>query len=119
MEKICIFNHHLYEYRKGLRNLILFTTWVENLEIVKEKLEKYQIAYIVQHVTDTKINVFFGNDACINVLNEIGKNNLTDYTPEEDYILGIMLGYDRLKQCDRYISMKKLKEQQALKLKTA
>ncbi len=117
MDKLCVFNHHLYEYRKGLRNLILLTTWIENLEIITTKLNKYNIAYLVQHVTDKKINVFFGNPACINVLKQINKDNLTEFTPEEDYILGIMLGYDRLKQCDRYITMKKQLE--TPKLKTA
>jgi len=31
------------------------------------------------------------------------KENLNNYTDEEDFILGIMLGYDRYKQCDRFI----------------
>ncbi|MBN2063189.1 MAG: DUF2023 family protein, partial [Sedimentisphaerales bacterium] len=46
-----------------------------------------------------------------------GKPKLSDFTPEEDYILGIMLGYDRLKQCQRYVSMKK--PATALQLKRA
>lgn len=117
MDKLCVFNHHLYEYRKGLRNLILLTTWPENLEIITGKLAKYDIDFLVQYVTDKKINVFFGNSACIEVLKSIDKQNLVDFTPEEDYILGIMLGYDRLKQCDRYVSMKKQKDMP--KLRTA
>ncbi|MBN2841683.1 MAG: DUF2023 family protein [Sedimentisphaerales bacterium] len=43
MDNISVFIHHLYEYRKGLRNLILFTTWSENLGVIRSKLEKYNI----------------------------------------------------------------------------
>ena len=32
--------------------------------------------------------------------------NLSAYTDEEDYILGIMLGYDRVKQCQRFLNRK-------------
>ena len=36
----------------------------------------------------------------------IGKASLSDYTPEEDFILGTMLGYSRLQQCSRYLTRK-------------
>lgn len=39
-------------------------------------------------------------------LEKIGDKHLSDYTPEEDFILGTMLGYDRVQQCDRYLKMK-------------
>ncbi len=117
MDNISVFIHHLYEYRKGLRNLILFTTWSENLSVIKARLEKYKIDYLVENVTDKKINVFFGSGHCIEVLKCIGKPKLSDFTPEEDYILGIMLGYDRLKQCQRFVNMKK--PATALQLKRA
>jgi len=47
--------------------------------------------------------VFFGNRVCIEVLKRFGKRSLADFTAEEDFVLGIMLGYDRLKQCERYL----------------
>lgn len=101
-----VFCHHIYEYQKGLRNLILHTTdQSKRMEIIA-KLEKREIAYLIYPVLGKKINVFFGDKRCIDVLKQIGKACLNDYTPEEDYILGIMLGYDRLKQCERYMKLK-------------
>ncbi|MFI4913175.1 MAG: DUF2023 family protein [Sedimentisphaeraceae bacterium JB056] len=100
-----VFNHHIYEYRKGLRNLILFTTTADMRDQMVSKLQKYDISYLIYKVTDNKINIFFGNECCVEVLRGIGKNNLSLFTPEEDFILGIMLGYDSLKQCQRYTNM--------------
>jgi hypothetical protein len=40
------------------------------------------------------------------VIREIGDKKLNELTPEEDFILGIMLGYDRLRQCNRYLKQK-------------
>lgn len=101
-----VFYHHIYEYKKGLRNLVLCTLSSDQLENVKLKLEGDSIDYIVQKVGDNKINVFFGHKSCIEVLNKFKNESLTDYSNEEDFILGIMLGYDRVKQCDRYLDRK-------------
>ena len=101
-----VFCHHLYEYEKGLRNLILHTTNIKNKNFMILILEYKNIPYVFYKVTDEKINIIFGNKNCIEVIEEIGKKNLKDYTDEEDFILGIMLGYDRLKQCERYLKRK-------------
>jgi hypothetical protein len=101
--KTIVFNHHLYEYRKGLRNLILFTAQSEMEKYAVRKLEKHGISYLVYKVTESKVNIFFGDRACVDVLRGIGKRSLSSFSPEEDFILGIMLGYDRLQQCERYI----------------
>lgn len=52
--------------------------------------------------------MYFGNPNCINVIKTIGNKNPSDYTDEEDFMLGIMLGYDQIKQCKRYIDRKKM-----------
>jgi hypothetical protein len=41
------------------------------------------------------------------VIGRIGKTSLLDYTPEEDFILGTMLGYSRLEQRARYLRRSK------------
>ena len=105
-----IFNHHIYEYEKGLRNLILYTTKMLNKELIEIRLKNKKIPYIIYKVSKDKINVFFGNNYCIEVIEEIDKSDLKDYTDEEDFMLGIMLGYDRVKQCERYIKRKAEKE---------
>jgi len=102
-----IFSHHVYEYKRGLRNLILLTINRSFQEYIKERLQKENIAYIIKQVNGEKINVFFGHPSCIDVLKRFPDVTLNNLTDEHDFILGIMLGYDRLKQCERYIQRKK------------
>ncbi|BBA50664.1 hypothetical protein FV113G1_10110 [Fusobacterium varium] len=101
-----VFIHHIYEYQKGIRNLILHTTDKKNIEIIKEKLNSENIDYIIYPLGKQRINVFFGAKECVEVIKNINKLSLTAYTPEEDFILGIMLGYDRKKQCERFLKFK-------------
>ena len=101
-----VFNHHVYEYRKGLRNLILYTACADNMETIRNRLERIKIKYEIYRISSKKINVFFGNSDCIEIIKSINKNNLNDYTPEEDFMLGTMLGYCRQQQCVRYLKLK-------------
>ncbi len=98
-----VFAHHLYEYRKGLRNLILHTTLAANREQIEARLLKHGVDYVIYALGNGRIDVFFGADECVEAIRRIGKSCLTDYTPEEDFMLGIMLGYNRLAQCRRYL----------------
>ena len=102
-----VFYHHIYEYTKGLRNLILYTSHIVSRGEIENKLQKIGISYVIYSIGKNKINVFFGHEACVNVIKQINKSNLTEYTEEEDFIIGTMLGYDRLKQCERYLKRKK------------
>ena len=97
-----VFYHHVYEYRKGLRNLVLHTVDAKYQPFIEERLFQAGITYEIYRLRKN-INVFFGNEKCVEVIRRIGKSNLSDYTPEEDFILGTMLGYDRLGQCERYL----------------
>ena len=110
MEKetqIGVFTHHIYEFKKGLRNLVLCTVDKSLKEKITSKLKTEEIDYLIYPVGDKKINIFFGNNSCIRTIETIGKERLQDYTDEEDFILGIMLGYDIVKQCDRFIRRKR------------
>ncbi len=98
-----VFAHHLYEYRKGLRNLILHTTLAQHRPQIEARLVKHGVDYVVYPLSNGRINVFFGAEECVEVIRRIGKDRLNDYTLEEDFMLGIMLGYDRLVQCRRYL----------------
>ena len=99
-----VFLHHIYEYKKGVRNLILHTLPFRFKEKVCKTLEKNDICYTIQEVSDQKINVLFGDEICVEVFKQFNKTSLSELSDEEDFILGIMLGYDRRKQCERYIS---------------
>lgn len=101
-----VFIHHIYEFEKGIRNLILHTISKDLLSFVENRLKSKNIAYEIYKLKNGRYNVFFGDDSCVNVIRKISKPNLSEYSPEEDFILGIMLGYDRKKQCDRYIQFK-------------
>lgn len=100
-----VFCHHIYEYSKGLRSLILHTVSSEFLGKIRYKLDKSGIDYQIYMLKNGNMNVFFGKKECVDVIRTIGKAQLRDYTPEEDFILGTMLGYDRLIQCRRYLEM--------------
>jgi len=107
MESVAVFHHHIYEYQKGLRNLVLFTCHKDMLDHVNRKLSKYAIPHVIYRVGENKINVFFGDAVCIEIIEHIAKADLSSYTDEEDFILGIMLGYCRHQQCKRYLKRKR------------
>ncbi len=100
-----VFNHHIYEYKKGLRNLILTTEKAKYRDVIEEKLQHNGISYIIHEIKGDKINVYFGADSCIEVVKTFNPK-LNKLSPEQDFILGIMLGYDRVKQCERYLKTK-------------
>lgn len=99
--------HHIYEYNKGVRNMVLHTMSNARRDRAENILKQRDVTYYIQQVSSNKINIFFGNPECIDVVKSFGKKSLTDYTPEQDFILGIMLGYDRNQQCHRYMKMQK------------
>jgi len=100
-----VFNHHVYEYRKGLRNLALQTLPCEHEPWVTSRLDKLGIDYLVYPAGKQNTNVFLGDSECLEVIRLIGKFDLSRYTPEEDFMLGIMLGYGRRQQCTRYLTL--------------
>ena len=97
-----VFCHHIYEYKKGLRNLILTTEKISNKDYITARLEKEKIPYIIHPAGERTINVFFGNEDCIKVVATFDKH-LNKLSNEQDFMLGIMLGYDKILQCQRYI----------------
>lgn len=103
--KLQVFYHHLYEFKKGLRNLVLTTESIDSKKAIEDRLFRDGIACVIHEIGSNKINVFFGNKSCIDVVSTFNPR-LNKLTPEQDFMLGIMLGYDRLKQCDRYLKIK-------------
>jgi hypothetical protein len=102
-DQLRVFHHHIYEYKKGLRNLILYTGRAEDREQIEERLEREGIAFYVREVGSGRINVFFGAAVCVQVIRSFGAKSLAQFSDTEDFMLGIMLGYDRLRQCERYL----------------
>ena len=100
-----VFNHHIYEYEKGLRNLILTTEKGKYRDYIENKLQNRNIDYAINEVGNGKINVFFGEKSCVDVVKTFSPR-LNELSAEQDFMLGIMLGYDRVKQCERYLKIK-------------
>ncbi len=100
-----VFHHHIYEYKKGIRNLILTTEKGIYRDNIEKRLQNENIDYVVHDIGNGKINVYFGEKPCVDVVRTLNPK-LNKLTPEQDFILGIMLGYDRVRQCERYLNMK-------------
>ena len=101
-----VFYHHIYEFKKGIRNLILTTEKAIYREPIERRLQNEGIDYIIHDVDKNKINVYFGAKQCVEVVKTFNPR-LNELTPEQDFMLGIMLGYDRVKQCERFLEYKK------------
>ncbi|MCU4166418.1 DUF2023 family protein [Carboxylicivirga caseinilyticus] len=98
-----VFCHHIYEYKKGLRNLILHTMAAKDVDMAIKKLESNEIDYLIQSVSINKVNIFFGAKECVDVINCFCHKSLNELSPEEDFILGTLLGYNQVVQCARYL----------------
>lgn len=100
-----VFHHHIYEYKKGIRNLILTTEKARYRNSIEKRLQNEKIDYVIHDITNGKINVYFGEKDCVNVVKTFNPK-LNELSAEQDFMLGIMLGYDRVKQCERYLKIK-------------
>jgi len=105
---IQVFNHHIYEFKKGVRDMVLCTLPAHLEESARAKLERNGIIYLIQKQKNGNINIFFGKEECIVVVNKLCKDKSLDkLTPEEDFMLGVLLGYSISEQCQRYCKRKK------------
>ncbi len=114
-----VLKHHIYEYKKGIRNLILHTCAKSEEEEVNCLLKRSGIDFIIRSVGDKKINIFFGDKRCVEVVKRIGDKELYQFSDEEDFILGIMLGYDVCRQCERYIKRSACRNENSIQLLSA
>ncbi|MFG1477511.1 DUF2023 family protein [Xanthobacter sp. V4C-4] len=98
-----LFHHHLYEYGRGVRGLFLMTLGLIESAPVVAKLRDDGIDHFVQKVGSSKVNVFFGREAYVAVARSFVTKPLNLLSPEEDFMLGTLLGYDREQQCRRFL----------------
>ncbi len=83
--------NHIYEYKKGVRRMVLFTFNKKYEDFAIRRLESQNIKYV---------------EECLNAIRMIVTRPLNLLTPEEDFMLGAMLGYDICSQCERYCERK-------------
>lgn len=104
--EVRIFLNHIYELKKGVRNMVLYTVNKRHEEFITQRLTNQNIYFLKQEVDNKKINVFFGKRECIEAIRSFVNKPLNQLSPEEDFILGAMLGYDICMQCERYCRQK-------------
>ena len=93
--------NHIYEYKKGVRRMILFTCNRRFEAFATNRLGRQSIDYVVQPAGKENVNVYFGRKECLDAIRLFVTRPLNELTPEEDFILGAMLGYDICAQCER------------------
>lgn len=101
-----VFYQLIYEYQKGLRDLCLHTCSAENESKIKALLEKQKVSYCICPIENNKINVFFGMPSCLDIIRQFSCEKLNELSAEEDFILGMMLGYGKAQQYDRFLKRK-------------
>lgn len=106
---IKVFYHLVYEYDKGVRPFVLYTMEQRFIPLAEKKLNAYNISYFIKEIEGSNsVNLFFGNDSCVTIMKQIlAHKTIEDLSPEEDFILGTILGYDIPRQCERYCKRKK------------
>lgn len=59
--EIRIFLNHIYEFKKGVRNMVLYTMSREHEEFAIRRLKNQKISYMIQEVGTNKINLFLAS----------------------------------------------------------
>lgn len=103
-----VFLHHIYEYEKGVRRMVLCTLRDEERAFACERLAQKHIDYLVQPTPgQQRVNIFFGHPDCIRAVSLFAEGRpLNSLSAEEDFIIGALLGYDVCVQCKRYCRRK-------------
>lgn len=98
--------NHIYEYQKGVRSMVLFTFNKRYREFAVNRLRSKGIQYLLMPVGNDRFNLFFGKPQCVEAIRLMINRPLHQLSPEEDFMLGAMLGYDICAQCERYCELK-------------
>ena len=97
-----IFLHHIYELQKGVRAMALCTLPEREALFAEQRLQQEQVDYVKQALNNEHVNFFFGKKACMDVVRIIVNRPLNCLSPEEDFIIGTLLGYDVCQQCEHF-----------------
>jgi len=99
-----LFSNLIYEIKKGMRDISLYTCRREDLDKFVSHLDKTDTKYLLTNAGKDKVNIFFGNPLCLRIIEQFSTDELNNLTPYEDCLLGIMLGYSRQEQYSRFLS---------------
>jgi len=98
--------HLVYEIDRGVRSLALYTASPDELPLLEYRLKRAGYDFIMAEAGGRLVNVFFGRCECLEVLEYFSTLDLTELTDEEDFMLGLMLGYGLRRQCSRFARRK-------------
>lgn len=100
-----VLSTYIYELKKGSKSCALMTFEYEKLKDAILKIKNAGFSCFFQKIDGqtSKVNLFFGEKIPILVLKNIIKSPLNELTSEQDFVLGILLGYDIKKQCERFL----------------
>ncbi len=102
-----VFLNYVYEYKKGVRNMVLCTLSRQYLAAAVARLDSQGICHFEQSAGERNVNLYFGKPECIAAVRQFIVRPLNQLSPEEDFILGALLGYDICLQCERFCTRKK------------
>lgn len=107
LSNLKVFLNYIYELKKGIRKMALFTTNRRYRDFAVQRLDSQKIDYVLQEVSGSNnINIYFGASECMDVIRIMVDRPLHLLSPEEDFMLGAMLGYDISVQCRRFCDRK-------------
>ena len=84
--------NHIYEYKKGVRRMVLFTFNKKYEDFAISRLDSQNRKYVIQPVGNDRLTLSFAREECLNAIRMIVTRPLNLLTPEEDFMLGAMLG---------------------------
>ena len=61
-----LFKNLIYEHKKGMRDLALYTCKKEKIKYFEKLLYLTKTNYKIMHLPPNKYNIFFGNKECLN-----------------------------------------------------
>lgn len=86
--------------------MALSTLHQSDIPFAVKRLQKINMPFFEQQLNNCHCNLFFGSPECIATIRLIINRPLNALSPEEDFILGILLGYNVNQQCIRYCTRK-------------
>lgn len=92
----------IYEVKHKTKPMALLTCEREKRSQAEKILKQHKLDFFICEIGE-KINVYFGQSPCIEIIRTRFNKSLSNLSSEEDFILGIMLGYDRVAQCERFL----------------
>lgn len=101
-----LLGHHIYEIRKGIRRLSLLTLRKDQYQRSLAKLESCGVSHLAKPCGTDTLNIFLGHPSCLRLVDQIVVGDLSRLSPEQDFMLGALLGYDLPDQCERYFRQK-------------